>query len=714
MGNSLRRYRTRPEVNHDSWRKPKAKSAPRDSKDSSAKAPDAAKAAASAASWVAGGVKSVGTGPGAAAGRSSAQLSSSTSVPQDDDDDFTEFSNLADAANKAWDELMTRKGSVKGKQEMNALFGLSELKDAVERSVKRVDVLQRQVATHSSQMAQKEAELDSLRRKFEATASSSTYWKLGDLAIRRGKGFCELSMVQMDVQPPFLEVRMSLTGSIVGTEAEKLASLSSQQEAAARASLKEYEKAKQTLADTEAALSQAQEELRQQHQSLTEQVEIKLKEPRAPPGLPDYSYLQKSEGPGSKAEATTAAAYPEVKGVKEDLRRKSPKESNFRSEGEAPASVNTAGTAMPRQAPSGPAGFPSFGDLSRMQKEAQEKDRQKEAKAASYPAPHSTREVFNRPEAPDGPGMHGGNAPDIKEASTRSASRDAPFIPAGMPGIPTGGGAGGSAAKVSLGQKKAQQEAFLHQQEAQLQREEAQREAQKQREEAERHKQEQRQKEYQASQEKAAASPSQKQQPQQSQQPETDWVRYRTPEGQVYYHNERTNHTSWSLPPGTTAREPAAAFQSGTTESQQEEPFSNLRKQEEENQKQREQWQQWYQQYTSWYSQQAGAGAAGGASGKQQQQQESAQVPPRGPAPPKLDANFEDHAVYQIKSSVLKEMESMVNQGMEVAKRKKALRFLQLKWHPDKNPDKLEIANSIFQFIEETKPWFLHDANAEA
>lgn len=58
-------------------------------------------------------------------------------------------------------------------------------------------------------------------------------------------------------------------------------------------------------------------------------------------------------------------------------------------------------------------------------------------------------------------------------------------------------------------------------------------------------------------------------------------------------------------------------------------------------------------------------------------------------------------------------MESMVNEGMEVAKRKKALRFLQLRWHPDKNPDKLEIANSIFQFIEETKPWFLHDPNAE-
>ena len=25
----------------------------------------------------------------------------------------------------------------------------------------------------------------------------------------------------------------------------------------------------------------------------------------------------------------------------------------------------------------------------------------------------------------------------------------------------------------------------------------------------------------------------------------------------------------------------------------------------------------------------------------------------------------------------------------------------------------LEVANSIFQFIEETKPWFLHDSNAE-
>lgn len=716
MGNSvLRRYRTQPEANHDGWRKPKAKSA---AKDKAAPAPDANQVAQT---WLRAGVKSVNTtnAPGAPPGKGSSAVHSSTAPSQDDDDDLAGFSNLADAANKVWDDLMSRQTSVKGKQEMNALFGLSELKDAVERSVKRVEVLQRQVDTLSSRLHQHESSLDDLRRKFEASPAPSTgQWKLGDMAIRRGKGFCELSMVQLDVQPPFFEVRMSTTGSIVGTEAEKLLPLSLQQQNAAKATLKDHEQAKQALSTAEETLLQAQEELRQQHQSLTEQVETKLKEPLAPKGLPDFSYLSKAEA--GNAKVPEPSAYPEVKGVKEDMRSRSKAREETRdSRPDAAPSVNsTASTTLPRHGPSGPAGFPSFEDLSRMQKEA-EKQKVDASKPSSYPAPHATREVFNRPEANLDKSYGPTAAADVKESTTKSTMRETPFVPAGMPGIPTAGGASGAASKASLSQQRAQQEAFLHQQEAQLQREEAQRqqqqEAQRQREEAERQKQEEWQKQSakhehrEQRKEPAAQAPPQ---------PQTEWVRYKTPDGQVYYHNENTNHTAWSLPPGATAREPTAAGastgQQGTNQSQ-EDPFADLRKQEEDNKKQREEWQQWYQQYTTWYSQQAGAGAKNDTSGAQQQQQQQQQtyVPPKGPAPPKLDAKFEDHALYQIKSSVLKEMESMVNEGMEVAKRKKALRFLQLRWHPDKNPDKLEIANSIFQFIEETKPWFLHDPNAE-
>ncbi|CAE7312403.1 unnamed protein product [Symbiodinium natans] len=724
-------------------------------------AKDAKDAAKAAETWLAGGPKGLGglsssgggAGGGSGAARPGAGLASigksgsqvpvspSSTAPQEDDDDndLAGFSGLADAANKVWDDLMARKGGIKGKQDMNSLFGLAELKDAVERSVKRTNVLQQQVDDASSNLEDKQASMEDLRRKIEAnTSTANVHWKLGDMAVRRGKGLCELSMVQMHIQPPCFEVRMLSTGTIVSTEYEKLVPLSSQQQVAARSALKELEEAKGRLAAAEEGLLQAQEELRQQHQSLTEQVEVKLKEPLAPPGMPDFGYLQKANAQSSKADA---AAYPEVKGVKEDLRKpaaaaREASKDHSRADPGTPVS-SSAGNTLPRQAPGGPAGFPSFQDLNRMQKEAEDRSKTEAARAASYPAPHATREVFSKPEGADRSGSTAagsGTGPSTagQEPPGRTTPSEMPFVPAGMPGIPSNTGAAGSGAKASLQQERAKQEAFLHHQEAQLHREEAQRhqqqEAQRQREEAER---QQRERYEEQQRNPGQGQPGQPERQKEPDQPPTDWVRYKTPDGQVYYHNERTNHTAWSLPPGATCRDPAAPSQQGSSQAQSKEddPFADLRKQEEENQKQHEQWKQWYQQYTAWYSQQGAAGAAGTAgteSGKQgqsgqkkQQQQKGPQgeqtgyVPPRGPAPPKLDAAFEDHAVYQIKSSVLKEMESMVNQGLEVAKRKKALRCLQLRWHPDKNPDKLEVANSIFQFIEETKPWFLHDPNAE-
>ncbi|CAE8592015.1 unnamed protein product, partial [Polarella glacialis] len=210
-------------------------------------------------------------------------------------------------------------------------------------------------------------------------------------------------------------------------------------------------------------------------------------------------------------------------------------------------------------------------------------------------------------------------------------------------------------------------------------------------------------------------------------------------DGQAYYHNERTNQTAWTLPAGAACREPGlpGAAAQGAQQAAEDDPFAYLRQQEEDLRKQREEYAQWYAQYSAWYAQQQATGAAQGSeagegsgekhgSGAQQSQggpKDGAQggpsgaakdrVPVRGPAPPKLDAGFDDHATYAIKSSVLKEMEAMVSQGRPLAERKKALRCMQMRWHPDKNPDKPEVAKNVFQFMEETKPWFLHDHEAQ-
>ena len=37
-------------------------------------------------------------------------------------------------------------------------------------------------------------------------------------------------------------------------------------------------------------------------------------------------------------------------------------------------------------------------------------------------------------------------------------------------------------------------------------------------------------------------------------------------------------------------------------------------------------------------------------------------------------------------------LKEMMKQGASVADRKKALKAWQIKWHPDKNPDQLEVA----------------------
>mmetsp|Transcript_57716 Transcript_57716/g.137339 ORF Transcript_57716/g.137339 Transcript_57716/m.137339 type:complete len:767 (-) Transcript_57716:185-2485(-) len=764
MGNgALRRYRSNPTDGYDPnvWRKPNPKKKADDVSSSASlkgsQQPPPVKTAPStstvgdgvAAKKVAGGPgpvradSSPPSRPGPQAGKtmvSQAQAlqaahatwskpppSPVAAAGEDDDDELlTDCSNLADAANKVWEELLARKNNSRG--DFNALFCMHEMKDGVERAAKRVEHLDKEVADLLLKQEDKKKALDDCCASIEEKATGggpAVPWKLGDLAVRRGgKGICEIAMVHHEADPPYFEVRMHLTASVVGTEAEKLIPLTAPQQATARKAIRDLELAKAEHAKAEDALSAAQEELKQQHQALTAQVEQKFKDDAAatskggvpgpplpgvmaPSGLPDFDVFRKWVGPpGASGTSATGGAtkpsqdYPEVKGVKEDLR----------SPGGSPPS-NGPASSRPSPAHSNPAAkdAPSGGATS-----------QKPQQAQAQPGNAGTR------SSPDGfPTMDDLNRMGQQQQAGRPGAHPASSASAANPNTYRNKtGASAASFRGSANVPK------VHQ----------------------------------------ASNPQQQQQ-----MPPAEWVAYSTVEGKQYYHNPKTGETVWELPPGARAtypNQPAYYTASGQTVGQgtstadesfgsrpqraaaaggtDDDPFADLRHQEEENQKQREEWSQWYAQYCNWYSSQAktgqaaaagaaqannkqpnsgtqagGARAKGSAAGantsqnaqnagsqdnKQSQSSNTNLPPPRGPPPPKLDAGFEDKAMYAVKSAILKEMESMVAQGAAVAQRKKALRVLQMRWHPDKNPDRIEVAKSIFQFLEETKPWFLHEA----
>eukprot|EP00927_Polykrikos_kofoidii_P033750 TRINITY_DN28579_c0_g1_i1.p1 TRINITY_DN28579_c0_g1~~TRINITY_DN28579_c0_g1_i1.p1 ORF type:complete len:858 (+),score=164.19 TRINITY_DN28579_c0_g1_i1:189-2762(+) len=756
---------------------------------------------------------------------------SSQAIPSldDDDEDVEDFGNLADAAAKVWDELMTEKrGQRADDKEFKALLHLSELKDSVERAAKRAEALRREVATAQSKVTLRQAALEELCGRIEERAlpssGSEARWKLGDFAVRRGKGICELSTVHHEADPPYFEVRMILTGTVAGTEANNLVPLTQAQQAMARGAMKEFEQAKTNLTQAEESAAQAGEELKQRHVDLTAQVEKKLQGSASPtsastgsagagslnnssgskpPGLPDMGLMKKwgsskragggpfATPPGTAAMSSPAGADAGLaghEGVRDGPRAPGgppPSQGGLPVATEAcqapssaavPAAVSAPVSAAPSArgvAPTAPAGFPSFGDLRKLDQQAAAREQQ-QGQAQVYPGPHqaSAREDLGRvdggiaespalnpqdqrPTRRSTPGSQDvgpllpppttAPAPAVGMHQSGGAGKDGPRglrrgdgggldAPAGFPRLDPSSKQGPrrSGGIFQAGAQEAQADA---QAQAQAQ---ARAQAQAQ---AEAEAQAQARAQAQAAQAQAQAA--------QRSQPQTDWVGYRTAEGQPYYHNQRTGETAWTLPLGAVCRDGMIPTQdqSAASQAQQQEvpqaqaqaqaddPFAGLRRQEEEMNQQREQWANWYQQYSTWYQQtsaQAQGGPPGapptGARGPQaaprfgtgpgtgadnQSGGERAYVPPQGPQPPKLDANFEDHAMFAIKSSILKEMESMVEQHAPAAQRKKALRCLQIRWHPDKNPDKIEAAKMVFQFIEETKGWFLYDAEGE-
>lgn len=624
----------------------------------------------------------------------------SSFLDDDDDDDLAQFANLAQAADQVWNDLMEQQHV---SQEVGSLIIVAEMKDAVARAAKRSECLQRECQDLRERSAAKLERLEELCNQVENTSppgSLNSFWKLGDLVVRRGKGLCEVSTIHNDSIPPYFEVRMLVSGDIVGTEAGKLVQLSSAQQGQLRAALREYEKANASVTAAEEAAAQASRELQQQHQSLSERVERKLQAPASnaaaaaarpvaagpgppipggrsatPPGMPsNMSHLKRwGNSPGSSGVAggstgSAQAVYPEAHVAREDVRV----HGGFTGTATAaPPDTGSDPARAPAQPPEEPAPRPATQPAPRPAAEPSWRMDNSGASGTSAPPGLPSMEAFPVRRAGEG----GGRVP----------------APAGLPPLgkryPPGGRRISHEARRQAGQQAEQQQRQSHSQQQRQQQ-----------------------------------GQQQPYEPQQQQPADDTWVVYSTLEGQLYYHNERTNETSWSLPPGAQCRQPGGA---PPPKSAADAWAEQLRQQEAEMQSQRDNWAQWYSQYCSWYQsqqqqhaygQQHGyAGGAGGAhqQGRQQQQEPAAAIP-KGPAPPTIDASREDQAIFAIKSSLLKEMESMVQQGAPVAQRKKALRCLQIKWHPDKNPDKSEAAKCVFQFIEETKSWFLHDPSAEA
>lgn len=830
------------EPDHNAWRQPKQRGA--GTKDSLASGatkenlgtPAATKSSSSSARPSAtptpASANAIRLGGGETKGSIKTGLKPTRAPTLDEDDDMQDegFSNLAKEADKVWEQLMSQKQKPKS-TDFSSLFSLGELKDEIEKAAKRSDQLNRTAAIALAKVQTCRNELNDLSVKIESrsdkhSGKSNTNWRLGDVSIRRGKGACEIAMVHHEENPPFFEVRMFATGSLVGTEANNLVALTGPQQAQLREALRNLEDSERKNKLAQEAAAAANDELQQQHQFLSTQVEKMLSkdgggpssndpvlgvsgnsmpspglsEPfdpsKPPPGMPDLNRVKRWTGAQESAtrdssnQESSESAYPSVSGVKEVigsaptqtgpgpgpvLQEPSTTEGFRAAETEQTRESAPNSESPPRShAPPGvPMGFPS---LDKLKTESAPAPAPKE----SYPSAHVSRETFTRPEPersntastastsnpskvePEQRNYNSGiPAQNQAPPPTNTTPRES-GVPMGMPGLP----------------KKPPQSATFAAAAAQQQQQQEQqrREEQKRREQEQQRQQQQQQQQYQ-----------QQQQQQQQQYPETVWVAYHTAEGQVYYHCEATNETAWDLPPGGRlagqpaqnggvynqwaqggqTNDPYAAYrtqQQNAARTQQQnaawtqqqnasgdDPWAHLRQQDAAQKEQRDAYAQWYQQYYQWYQQQqqyqqqqyqqqqqyyqqdqqqqgvpggeppnfggagarrASAGPQGGYGGAGGQQAPAKDVTPQPvhPVAPGADASFEEQAIYAMKVAVLKEMRVMVEeQKSDLAQRKKELRGLQIRWHPDKNPERGEIAKSVFQFIEENKNWFLQE-----
>lgn len=76
------------------------------------------------------------------------------------------------------------------------------------------------------------------------------------------------------------------------------------------------------------------------------------------------------------------------------------------------------------------------------------------------------------------------------------------------------------------------------------------------------------------------------------------------------------------------------------------------------------------------------------------------------PTHPPSDASTEDLDVFEGEVEVAKEMATLLEKPF--SQQKKALKSIRMKWHPDKNPEKPEVATRVFQFIQSHEAWLAH------
>lgn len=81
---------------------------------------------------------------------------------------------------------------------------------------------------------------------------------------------------------------------------------------------------------------------------------------------------------------------------------------------------------------------------------------------------------------------------------------------------------------------------------------------------------------------------------------------------------------------------------------------------------------------------------------------------PERPQPTRAtaDESEEDKICREGEEEVSVEMMGILEQPF--SKQKKVLKKLRLKWHPDKNPERLDVATRVFQFIQSHEEWLAH------
>ena len=87
---------------------------------------------------------------------------------------------------------------------------------------------------------------------------------------------------------------------------------------------------------------------------------------------------------------------------------------------------------------------------------------------------------------------------------------------------------------------------------------------------------------------------------------------------------------------------------------------------------------------------------------------EALPVEPDRPVPLSLEEanSAEDREVAHGEEEIAREMKSLLQKPF--SQQKKALKAIRAKWHPDKNPDSVEVATRVFQFIQAHDEWLQH------